>query len=384
MESAVCPFEARAWVDDELVAVSSSALRLDPVEGNGGPMLCFPAADVRPEIPTTGDGVLLASAPQGYVAFNHAHVRVRVALVDAVAGQPERDHSLKRFPAWGDAADLIELLDVRSNGDRSFVAVARPDGANRHRGVVEGSQMLGQSIVAAGRLARGRRVVRASMAFMRAATTSEPLAIELEELSSGRSFTTFAPRVRQAGKLCASGVMLLDATAPDVMRHEAAMPEVAGPYESPPYDMSVMGRDVRFVDGAYSGDPNAPVGPPAIDAWVRFREVPEDPSIHAALLAQFTGHASIAAAMRPHAGIGQSQAHRTLSTAINAITIAFHADVRANEWMLYCHRSTFAGDGMTHAECRVYNEGRRLLASFAVDAMVRRAPDRQLDERRSL
>jgi acyl-CoA thioesterase II len=63
--------------------------------------------------------------------------------------------------------------------------------------------------------------------------------------------------------------------------------------------------------------------------------MPEDPCIHAVLLAQFTGHVSIAAAMRPHAGIGQSQVHRTLSTAINAITIAFHADARADEWMLY-------------------------------------------------
>src|ERR1019366_680808 len=219
---------------------------------------------------------------------------------------------------------------------------------------------------------------------MRAATTPEPLQIELEELSAGRSFTTLAPHVRQAGKLCASGIMLLDVTAPDVIRHAAPLPEIAGPYDSPAHDMSVTGRDVRFVDGAYSGDPHAPVGPPLIEVWVRFRDVPEDPCIHAALLAQFTGHVSIAAAMRPHAGIGQSQAHRTLSTAINAITIAFHADARADEWMLYRHCSTFAGDGMTHSECRVYNEARALLASFAVDAMVRRAPDRPLDERKSL
>ena len=380
--SALCPFEARAWVDDQLVAVSHAALRVDQ-EGLS-PVLCFPAADVRAEVPAPRDEVLLPSPPPGYVAFNHAHARVRVALVDALAGQPGRDHTLKRFPVWGDAADLIDLLNVRANGDRSFVSVTHHDVAGRHRGVVEGAQMLGQAIVAAGRLARERRVVHASMAFMRVASTSEPLQIELEELSAGRSFTTLAPRVRQAGKLCASGIMLLDVTAPDAMRHAAGMPEIAGPYDSPAYDMSVTGRDVRFVDGAYSGDPSAPVGPPQIDAWVRFREVPEDPCIHAALLAQFTGHASIAAAMRPHAGIGQGQAHRTLSTAINAITIAFHADVRADNWMLYRHCSTFAGDGMTHSECRVYNEARTLLASFAVEAMVRRAPDRPLDERKSL
>ncbi len=45
--------------------------------------------------------------------------------------------------------------------------------------------------------------------------------------------------------------------------------------------------------------------------------------------------------------------------------------MRADEWMLYHHLSTFAGDGMTHAECRVHAAGGDLLASFTVDAMVR-------------
>jgi hypothetical protein len=40
--------------------------------------------------------------------------------------------------------------------------------------------------------------------------------------------------------------------------------------------------------------------------------------------------------------------------------------------MLFHHRATFAGDGMTHSECRVHDEAGALLASFTVDAMVRR------------
>jgi acyl-CoA thioesterase II len=138
----------------------------------------------------------------------------------------------------------------------------------------------------------------------------------------------------------------------------------------------VTGRDLRVVGDAYTGDPHAPVGPPELSAWVRFRQVPDDGPIHAGLLAQFTGHMPIAAALRPHAGIGQDQAHRTLSTGINAISLSLHADVRADRWMLYHHRSTFAGDGMTHAECRVYDELGRLLASFTVEAMVRDFADR--------
>ena len=48
-----------------------------------------------------------------------------------------------------------------------------------------------------------------------------------------------------------------------------------------------------------------------------------------------------------------------------------NADVRADRWMLYHHLSTFAGDGMTHSECRVHTADGALVASFSVDAMVR-------------
>ena len=301
-----------------------------------------------------------------------------------LAGAEPRAPEELRVP-WGDAAHLIDMLNVRRDTDGTFVSVTRDNAANRHRGVVEGSQMLAQSIVAAGRHAPGRRIVSATLVFMRAANTSEPLRIELEELLDGRNFSTLAPRVRQRDKLCASGIMLIDATAADVIRHRAPAPEASGPDASEPYDMSVTGREVRFVDAAYTGDPNAPVGPPVIDAWVRFRDVPDDPYLHAALLAHFTGHLSIAAAMRPHVGIGQRQAHRTLSTAINAINISFHANVRADRWMRYHHHSTFAGDGMTHSECRVYDLEGDLLASFTVDAMVRRASNEgSMNERTSL
>jgi acyl-CoA thioesterase II len=381
-QASPCPFEARAFLDDALIAVSTAALRVErPGET---PMLCFPTRDVRGERPVS-DELLLRSAPHGYVAFDLGNARLRVVLVDGGADVPERDRTLKRFPTWGDAADLIDILSVRQDGERSYVSTPRDSAANKHRGVVEGSQMLAQAIVAAGRHAPGRRVVSAAMVFMRAANTSEPLHIQLDELSGGRNFSTLSPHVRQGDKLCASGILLLDGMAPDVIRHAAAAPETRGPYESAPFDMSVTGRDVRFVDNAYTGDPNAPVGPPVMDAWVRFRAVPDDPHLHAALLAQFTGHVSIAAALRPHAGIGQSQAHRTLSTAINAIHISFHANIRADRWMLYRHHSTFAGDGMTHSECRVHDVDGALLASFSVDAMVRRfATDRAVNDRTSL
>jgi acyl-CoA thioesterase-2 len=383
-EASPCALPARAWWGDRLVAASTGAVRVDQ-EGEA-PTLWFPPADVHFEEASAGGGhrdgpagtvrswsidgtpdllwELTGPAPgfralAGWASFDHD--RARVEVLDGATAT--------RFPTWGDAADLIDMLDVRPAGDGGYVSVARADW---RRPVTDGSQMLAQALVAAGRHAPGRRAVSAHMVFVRAADARRPLRFDLQELSAGRTFTTLAAHVSQEGRGCAHGTLLLDATAPDVIRHAVDRPDVAGPDGSEPYDMSVTGRDLRIVDGAYTSDPDAPAGPPVLDAWVRFRDVPDDAYLHAALLAQFTGHLSIAAGLRPHEGIGQSQAHRTLSTAINAIALSLHGDVRADRWMLYRHHSTFAGDGMTHAECRVHDEDGALLASFSVDAMVRR------------
>jgi acyl-CoA thioesterase II len=361
------PYRARASRDEAVLAESGAAVRVDLPDG--APELWFPRDDLSPGALDGLDPDLWRSGVDDltdHVAFDHE--KVDLVLVDARADDDERDVTTKRFPTWGDATDLIEVLDVRPHGELRWRSEARADW---RRPVVEGSQVLGQALVAAGRHAPGRRTVAASMVFLRAADAREPYDLDLEPLSSGRAFTAVGVQVTQAERTCAAGTLLCDATAPEVIAHQEPPPDVPGPYESTPFDMGVTGRDVRIVDDAYTGDPEAPVGPPELDAWVRFRAVPADPALHAGLVAQFTGHLAIAAALRPHAGIGQDQAHHTLSTAINAISLSFHADVGADQWLLYHHRSTVAAGGMTHAECRVHDEPGALVASFTVGAMVR-------------
>lgn len=351
-----CGYPARATRGGQVVALSTDALIEE--HRDALPRLHFPEADVRDPAGTT-------RGEPGHLVFEDAEVRLE--LIDTVEGEDARETTTKRFPLWGDAAHLIAMLDVQPNGPDRFVGAARAD---VRRPVVEASQILGQAMVAAARHAPGRRVTSAHLAVYRAADARQELDFELQDLSTGRTFSTVTVTAMQ-GRPVGTAVIQLHSSSDDVVRHFAEAPPCAGPYDSVPFDMSVTGRDLRVVDAAYTGDPNAPVGPPEIDAWVRFRSVPDDPALHAALLAQFAGHMPIAAALRPHAGIGQDQAHRTVSTAINAISLSMHAEVRADEWMRYRHLSTFAGDGMTHAECRVYDEAGTLLASFTVEAMVR-------------
>jgi acyl-CoA thioesterase len=148
------------------------------------------------------------------------------------------------------------------------------------------------------------------------------------------------------------------------------MPSVPGPYDAEPLDMRVTGRDLRIVDGAYSPDPDR-VGPPEIFAWVRFRDAPAEPYLHTALMAQSTTHWTIAAAMRPHPGFGEADAHVTLSTGIMSIAIAFHDDVDVTEWLLYANPAIYAGRGLAQGAGRVFTEDGRLVASYSVQAMIR-------------
>ena len=365
------PYRASASWGGQVVARSDSCLCAE--EPGELPVLYFPVAAIDLQ---ASEGLAECLRPgalpelTGYAAFDQD--RVQIDVTDEAEGDAARDVTVKRFPTWGDAAHLVDVMDVLPTDDGlSFVTVARSDD---RRPVVEGSQMLGQAIVAAGRHVEDRRVVSAGMIFLRAADAREPLRLELTELSAGRTFSGLGVQVFQRDRLCAAGTLLLHVPSDDVIRHAADLAGVPGPYACEPYDMGVTGRDIRVVDAAYSNDSDEPTGPPTVDAWVRFRRLPADQPIHAGLLAQFTGHMSIAAALRPHAGVGQDQAHSTISMGINAINLSLHAPVKADDWLLYRHVSTFAGAGTTHAENRVYDLGGALVASFSVDAMVRPLP----------
>ena len=211
------PYRASAWWDEEIVAQSSACLVVS--ELGMPPVIYFPLSDVDVERfedegrrESSGGSIAqtwgTAASPEilsspvappaplaelaGFGSFDQERVWIEIA--DGRAGDAARDVTIKEFPTWGDAADLIDVMDVRPDGPLNFVGPARSDG---RRPVVEGSQMLGQAIVAAGRHAVGRRVVSANMMFLRSADAHLPLRFELAELSAGRTFTGLAVQVLQ-------------------------------------------------------------------------------------------------------------------------------------------------------------------------------------------
>jgi acyl-CoA thioesterase len=240
--------------------------------------------------------------------------------------------------------------------------------------VIEGGQQLGEAIVAASKSVPGQRVTHASMIFSRAARFDAAHELALEVLRRGRGFSTVEARILEGGKLCSAGLLLLDAGAPDTIRGAVEPPDVPGPEHCPPLDLGVTGRELRTVGDAYRRQ--LEVGPAEIFTWVRFRDAPAHDYLHAALLAQSTTHWTIAAAMRPHAGVSEAQAHVTLSTGILAATIAFHDEVDVSQWLLYANPALYAGRGLVQGEGRVFTRDGRLVASYTVQGMVRafRAP----------
>jgi acyl-CoA thioesterase len=302
---------------------------------------------------------------KGYVAFYQE--RVRIELEDHWPGPDSRAVTVNRFPTWGDAGDLVRLLDVQPAGPGHFVG---PPYRDVSRNVVEGGQLLGQAVVAASKSLPQQRVTSAYMIFSKAATFDALLDVNVEVLRPGKTFSTVSVRIDQEEKLRSAGLLMLDSGSPDVIRADVDMPLVPGPYESEPFDMGVMGRDLRVVEGAYSDDPDR-TGPPEIYAWMRLRDAPSEPYLHAALMAQSTTHWTIAAAMLPHKGFGQADAHVTLSTGIMSIAIAFHDEVDVTGWLLYANRAIFAGRGLAQSEGQVFTEEGDLVASYSVQGMIR-------------
>jgi len=265
---------------------------------------------------------------------------------------------------------LIAAFDVApaSTDGLSYVAGAS-DGAGRN--VVDGSQILAQSMVAAGKALPGRTVRSAHAVFAAAASPASALEFTVTPVRAGRSFASATVTARQGDRVCVSCTVLLDHPVADVIRHDQpAGPEVAGPETAHPAAMPLAGRQLR-IEGVRDHNSPDEVGPPVLDAWLHCDAVPERDDLRRALLAHFIGHLSISTTMRAHPGIGTAQAHHTVSTAVMAIGVSFHDPVRWDGWLRYHHESTFAGAGMSYVRGQVLTRDGRLIASFTQDAMIR-------------
>lgn len=235
--------------------------------------------------------------------------------------------------------------------------------------VVFGGQLLAQSIVAALRGNDAMAVKTIHTVFPRAGRHDAPVEIDVDRMHAGRSFASSTVTVRQGDRLITRSSVLMSAAEDDLIRHADKPPRPSSP-DGQPGSNEPGSWQFRFVDGVDIIDPDA-VGPAELDVWTRFDGAPGDPVTGQALLSFATDGFLIGTAMRPHAGVGQAQAHKTLSTGVLSHTLTFHEPVDAGSWMLMANESPYAGHGRAYGRADVFDVDGRLVASFVQDSMIR-------------
>ncbi|OAN37289.1 acyl-CoA thioesterase [Mycolicibacterium iranicum] len=265
---------------------------------------------------------------------------------------------------------LLDLFDAEPAGENTFSAQTGPAGEDE-RQVVEGTQVLAQSIVAAAKRFPGKSIRSVYAVFARAVMVAAgPVELEIDVVSEGRSTATAVVTARQNGKRCITTTVLADVPTGDVIRHHLPKPDVAAPADAHESPMPMPGRQLRLVDVVDVNSPDE-VGPPELYAWLHYDPIPSRDDLAKALIAYFTGHLGISTTMRAHEGIGTSQAHLTVSTAPMTVSVSFHEPVTWDGWLLYAHESTQVGAGMSYVRGTVHTEEGELLASFTQDALIR-------------
>jgi acyl-CoA thioesterase II len=264
---------------------------------------------------------------------------------------------------------FVDALDLEATGPGRFRAKNLPI----EHDVVFGGQLMAQVIIAARRGHPGMTVLTVHTVFARAARPDAALDIVVEPVHTGRTFASTTVTVSQGDRVCTRSSVVLHTAGGDLIRHGDRPPITAPPEDAPPVDSGLEAWEVRVVGGVDVRDPEA-VGPAELDVWTRFVGAPDDDSTSQALLAFATDGFLIGTAMRPHRGVGQAQAHRTLATAVISHTLTFHEPCWAGEWLLLCHRSPYAGRGRSYGRADVFRSDGQVAASFVQDSMIRPIP----------
>ena len=139
---------------------------------------------------------------------------------------------------------MLRIFDVTPTGEDSFTGES--DGGGRR--VVDGTQLLAQSIVAVAKRFPDKEIRSARAIFSRAVDADEPVDFEIDVVHAGRTMVSANVAVCQNGRRHAMVSILADRPTPDVIRHHAPLPDVAPPARAHRNEMPMTGRELRVVD----------------------------------------------------------------------------------------------------------------------------------------
>lgn len=285
--------------------------------------------------------------------------------------------------------DLLDLLELERLEDNLFRGVSPEEDLQR----IFGGQVAAQALIAAGRTVDDDRAVHSLHAyFLRPGDPNIPVIYDVDRIRDGKSFTTRRVVAIQHGRaifnLAAS--FQIHEAGPD---HWMEMPDVPAPDELPtfrerlePY-LPRLGESMvnwlvreRPIDSRPVEDPHwlePTPRQPTQDVWIRANgTLPDDPLLHACVVAYASDLTLLDTATLPHA-IGHDG--RFMMASLDH-AMWFHRPFRADEWLLYHQQSPSASNARGFALGHVFREDGTLVITVIQEGLLRPVGERPMSE----
>jgi acyl-CoA thioesterase-2 len=277
--------------------------------------------------------------------------------------------------------DLLQLLDLEGID----VDLYRGISPTEQRLRVFGGQVAAQALVAAGRTvadgAGAERPVHSLHAyFLRPGDPKIPMIYQVDRIRDGKSFTTRRVAAIQRGE----AIFHLSASfhvPEEGVSHQQPVPDVPDPETLPtwpermaPY-AAVLGDwfnrprpiDVRHVGDPIRTSPGSAPRQPSHQMWLRADgRVPDEPLLHACLVAYASDMTLLDTIMAPHGLIWTEGSQASLDHAM-----WFHRPFRADEWLLYDQTSPTAAGARGLATGTIYTRDGDLAVSVVQEGLLR-------------
>lgn len=263
-------------------------------------------------------------------------------------------------------SDLLECLEP-ARAEAGWFEFGNLDLGGWKR--VFGGQILAQAIVAAQRSAPDRMMHNLHVEFARPGDTGSPLIIGVDALDDGRRFARRRLEVRQDYRILAraSAVLRSRSTGEELVHDH---PEIVGG-DFRPAALGMVPWQVEIEDGVDLDDRK--VAPPSLRFRMRCAGLPDDPVVHAALLAHASDLTLIGTALRPHAGLSEADAHDLLETAVTSHSMWFHRDADLGDWLTVEQCSPTMSYGFGFGLGSIRRADGRHVAGFSQQSVVAHA-----------
>lgn len=265
--------------------------------------------------------------------------------------------------------DLVELLDLEMIDVDLFRGRQPETSAQR----VFGGQVLGQALAAASRTVDPERQVHSLHGyFLRPGDTAVPIVYRPEPTRDGRTFSSRRVVASQNGK----PIFYMSASYQRPERgldHADPMPDELVPPDKAPTLASVFeaasGRKAEDWNKEWAALDVRLAGVTGRRYWIRAAgKLPDDPALHACVLAYASDLTLLGASLLPH---GIIIGDRRIQPASIDHALWFHREFRADEWLLYDQASPSASGARGFATGRLFTEDGRLIASVAQEGLIR-------------